>query len=712
MLCVKRPLLLLLLISAAWVPRSHADSFFSSCEDGVGNIFNATVIITQESLSGMPGNGLSVGSEIAVYSSDPAYPNFCAGMMTWNGIVGSISIWGDDALTSVKDGLIAGEEFQFWIYDAASGTQYSGPTVSPSFLLGNNQYENDGIYILSSLQISSGTSTVSISLKEGWNLVGLDREVVDADYRVLFPFSVENTLFSFNGNYVQPSNTNLETGTGYWLRMAVDEIVELEGLPLENISPQLRSGWNLISGPACNVPLGEIGDPDGIIIENTLFSFNGSYTSAADIEQGKSYWIRTNSAGSVSLTCSTVASKRSTMRAVPQAATQPVLQPAFKAGTPGLRPAFKAGAPGFKPAFKAGTPGLQPQFPNMSGFSGAAISASIVVRDNVNETAIIIGVHPDASDDFENIFDLFAPPPPPVGAFDARSRIGTEDFLIDIRSDSPEQKIFTILYQPEMDQGSIVLHWDPVLLAAQGSFEIVDNINGTLFGPVDMTLVDSLDISTTGGLLDSGLRILVRSSVVFAPDQPELSVPADFALDVAMNSSLSWTPAERATGYHLQVARESDVTFDQPVLEEWTSEEVSSAIDRLDVSTSYLWRIRAQNAAGFGSWSIIRQFSTASVQNTPTESENELPGSVALDQNYPNPFNPTTTISFEIPAPEHVSLSIFDMTGRKVADLISRTLSSGRHEIRWDASGFSSGVYLYRLRAGAVIRTKTLLLMK
>ena len=263
-----------------------------------------------------------------------------------------------------------------------------------------------------------------------------------------------------------------------------------------------------------------------------------------------------------------------------------------------------------------------------------------------------------------------------------------------------------------MDQGSIVLHWDPVLLAAQGSFEIVDNINGTLFGPVDMTLVDSLDISTTGGLLDSGLRILVRSSVVFAPDQPELSVPADFALDVAMNSSLSWTPAERATGYHLQVARESDVTFDQPVLEEWTSEEVSSAIDRLDVSTSYLWRIRAQNAAGFGSWSIIRQFSTASVQNTPTESENELPGSVALDQNYPNPFNPTTTISFEIPAPEHVSLSIFDMTGRKVADLISRTLSSGRHEIRWDASGFSSGVYLYRLRAGAVIRTKTLLLMK
>ena len=711
-MCVKRPLLLLLLISAVWVPRSRADSFFSSCEDGVGNIFNATVVFTQESLSGMPGNGLSVGSEIAVYSSDPAYPNFCAGMMTWNGIVGSISIWGDDALTSVKDGLIAGEEFQFWIYDAASGTQYSGPTVSPSFLLGNNQYENDGIYILSSLQISSGTSTVSISLKEGWNLVGLDREVVDADYRVLFPFSVENTLFSFNGNYVQPSNTNLETGTGYWLRMAVDEIVELEGLPLENISPQLRSGWNLISGPACNVPLGEIGDPDGIIIENTLFSFNGSYTSAADIEQGKSYWIRTNSAGSVSLTCSTVASKRSTMRAVPQAATQPVLQPAFKAGTPVFQPAFKAGAPGFKPAFKAGTPGLQPQFPNMSGFSGAAISASIVVRDNVNETAIIIGVHPDASDDFENIFDLFAPPPPPVGAFDARSRIGAEDFLIDIRSDSPEQKIFTILYQPEMDQGSIVLHWDPVLLAAQGSFEIVDNINGTLFGPVDMTLVDSLDISTTGGLLDSGLRILVRSSVVFAPDQPELSVPADFALDVAMNSSLSWTPAERATGYHLQVARESDVTFDQPVLEEWTSEEVSSAIDRLDVSTSYLWRIRAQNAAGFGSWSIIRQFSTASVQNTPTESENELPGSVALDQNYPNPFNPTTTISFEIPAPEHVSLSIFDMTGRKVADLISRTLSSGRHEIRWDASGFSSGVYLYRLRAGAVIRTKTLLLMK
>jgi hypothetical protein len=83
-----------------------------------------------------------------------------------------------------------------------------------------------------------------------------------------------------------------------------------------------------------------------------------------------------------------------------------------------------------------------------------------------------------------------------------------------------------------------------------------------------------------------------------------------------------------------------------------------------------------------------------------------------LSQNYPNPFNPSTTISFSIPSRSFVSLKIFDLLGREVATLVSEELTAGSHARQWNASGFPSGMYFYRLQAGAYTATKRLLLVK
>jgi hypothetical protein len=66
-------------------------------------------------------------------------------------------------------------------------------------------------------------------------------------------------------------------------------------------------------------------------------------------------------------------------------------------------------------------------------------------------------------------------------------------------------------------------------------------------------------------------------------------------------------------------------------------------------------------------------------------------------QNYPNPFNPATNISFHLPMKGHVSLKIYDLTGREVALLVDAVLEAGVHRLHWEASGFSSGMYLMRL---------------
>jgi uncharacterized Ntn-hydrolase superfamily protein len=97
--------------------------------------------------------------------------------------------------------------------------------------------------------------------------------------------------------------------------------------------------------------------------------------------------------------------------------------------------------------------------------------------------------------------------------------------------------------------------------------------------------------------------------------------------------------------------------------------------------------------------------------------EKGTPARPTLQQNYPNPFNPTTTITFEIPAGTSrqvgiVSLRVFDVLGREVATLMKETQEAGVKSVRWDASGMTSGVYFYRLRAGSYAETKKLVLLR
>ena len=79
-----------------------------------------------------------------------------------------------------------------------------------------------------------------------------------------------------------------------------------------------------------------------------------------------------------------------------------------------------------------------------------------------------------------------------------------------------------------------------------------------------------------------------------------------------------------------------------------------------------------------------------------------VPKVFALEQNYPNPFNPSTMIKFSLAADSKVSLTVFDVLGQEVSNLISGNLAAGLHEINFNASNINSGVYFYRIDATAV----------
>lgn len=99
------------------------------------------------------------------------------------------------------------------------------------------------------------------------------------------------------------------------------------------------------------------------------------------------------------------------------------------------------------------------------------------------------------------------------------------------------------------------------------------------------------------------------------------------------------------------------------------------------------------------------------------ERNNTVPTSFNLEQNYPNPFNPTTSIRYQLYKPAHVSLRVYDTTGREVRALVNRRVTAGTHQETWDGKDnasrpVSSGLYFYKLRADQVEAARRMLLVK
>jgi hypothetical protein len=100
--------------------------------------------------------------------------------------------------------------------------------------------------------------------------------------------------------------------------------------------------------------------------------------------------------------------------------------------------------------------------------------------------------------------------------------------------------------------------------------------------------------------------------------------------------------------------------------------------------------------------------------NPPTNLERHIsqPDRFTLHQNYPNPFNPKTVIRYALLVTCHLDLSIYNILGQKVATLVNKKQPAGRYEVEWDASGFATGVYYYKLTAGDYQQVKKMVLIK
>jgi glucose/arabinose dehydrogenase len=109
---------------------------------------------------------------------------------------------------------------------------------------------------------------------------------------------------------------------------------------------------------------------------------------------------------------------------------------------------------------------------------------------------------------------------------------------------------------------------------------------------------------------------------------------------------------------------------------------------------------------------ILRVEYQQEVTGVSGEKQELLPTLVTLEQNYPNPFNPETIISYHLSVNTDVNLSVYNTSGQKVATLVEQRQAAGAYSVKWNALDFSSGIYIYKLKAGSFEQSRKMILIR
>ncbi|UCH10820.1 MAG: T9SS type A sorting domain-containing protein [Fidelibacterota bacterium] len=149
-----------------------------------------------------------------------------------------------------------------------------------------------------------------------------------------------------------------------------------------------------------------------------------------------------------------------------------------------------------------------------------------------------------------------------------------------------------------------------------------------------------------------------------------------------------------------------------PTTGQWDGNHVEVGSLLLVGDTLHMWYDGTREDPQINLWRIGHAISPGVPVGIEDYDHAFMPGEYLLAQNYPNPFNPVSTIRYELSEASHVSLFVYDVSGREVARLVDGTMEAGYHEVQWDGSKAASGVYIARLVAREYSQSIKMLLLK
>ncbi|MCC6650790.1 MAG: T9SS type A sorting domain-containing protein [Candidatus Eisenbacteria bacterium] len=196
---------------------------------------------------------------------------------------------------------------------------------------------------------------------------------------------------------------------------------------------------------------------------------------------------------------------------------------------------------------------------------------------------------------------------------------------------------------------------------------------------------DDVAWTEVGGGVNGSVHALVKHAGVLYAGGNFTVVGADSAYGVAAWNGSAWSRLGRGV--------------------------VGTGPDAIVVSDTSVYLSGLFTDVGCVSSANFARFSLASA-TTAVDGAPPAPAALALSPPAPNPFRGATTIAFRLPDARHVSVRVHDIAGREVAVLADGVMSAGRHELRFDASGLTHGVYFYTLRAGSLVESRKMLVVR
>jgi hypothetical protein len=259
-----------------------------------------------------------------------------------------------------------------------------------------------------------------------------------------------------------------------------------------------------------------------------------------------------------------------------------------------------------------------------------------------------------------------------------------------------------------------------IQLAADPEWLTINNYSGTIYNGNSVNV--GLMINTEG--LDLGEYSMDMEIATNDPVHPLMVVPITMTIDNAVpvelvsfnaemvdgNVVLNWSTATETNNNGFQIER--TVRSQQSSASNWENKGFVSGKGTTTEKTFYTYSDKNENPGTY--LYRLKQIDFDGTFSYSSEVEIEVTGpkDFALYQNYPNPFNPSTTIKFALPIKTNLSLNVYSTLGEKVAEIYSGELEEGYHEMMFNASGLSSGIYFYKVESENYNSTKKMLILK
>jgi Secretion system C-terminal sorting domain len=257
----------------------------------------------------------------------------------------------------------------------------------------------------------------------------------------------------------------------------------------------------------------------------------------------------------------------------------------------------------------------------------------------------------------------------------------------------------TYLWSPVLDDPANIFATIPQNWASTQGYPVPENLRYTN---------TALQFAGTDGKALGDLNWFPEQISSAPPAVPVLASP-NGTTNVSRIGPLTWDKSMGATSYTVQIA--TDSAFSSVVLDTTVADTTITLATPLASTTKYYWHVKASNSIFSSAYSAANSFTTGTSTTSVAET-GSFPKEFALFQNYPNPFNPSTSIRYDLPKAQTVTLKVYNVLGQEVATLVNSRQNAGYYEVNFNAENVSSGVYFYVLNTESFHSVQKMLLLK